>query len=546
MRRFTLLFLAFAFVLAATLAAAAPTTAHALVTLSTTEQRLTTSLGDEYDPSISGNLVSYTSNRAGETETDVFAFDLSAGTEFPVADGPGWQEHSAVSAGRIAYSDLATADVIVYDVASGVRTNLTPDSPFAMNPGIDGDIVAWEDRRDGNYEIYAQDLATGEVRRLTNSPERDLRPDVSGTVIVWNACDATNVDMWAYDWATGVTTQITNTPALYERLADVSGNVVVYEANRDGDQDIYAYDLTTSTERRLALPGFQTNPNISGQCVVFEQLDAIGVYHVNLWYLPTDQVFDLTSGPSGQYLNDIDMLDATHGRVAYTDDRYGQLDIFMTEFELEYPNVSVPALIEFGNVATNASATDFVTIQNTGSAPLVVSDIALDPGALGVSIVTAPSLPAQVAPGSYIQVEVKFAPTAVGPMSATLKVVTDDPDTAVSTVPLTGTGVWSELPPEQQIKDLLAFFDTAKASGAIYGIGPGKSADGKAGAFRNKIDAVGDLIRSGDVAGAIDLLRVLQKECDGAAKPPDFVGGPARAELAAKVLKLITALGGTP
>jgi hypothetical protein len=126
MRRFTLLFLAFAFVLAATLAAAAPTTAHALVTLSTTEQRLTTSLGDEYDPSISGNLVSYTSNRAGETETDVFAFDLSAGTEFPVADGPGWQEHSAVSAGRIAYSDLATADVIVYDVASGVRTNLTP------------------------------------------------------------------------------------------------------------------------------------------------------------------------------------------------------------------------------------------------------------------------------------------------------------------------------------------------------------------------------------------------------------------------------------
>jgi beta propeller repeat protein len=452
----------------------------------------------------------------------------------------GNHELSTVSRGRIAYTDMGAAYVKVFDVATGSTALLTGDSIFSMNPGIDGDIVAWEDRRDGNYELYAQDLSTGEVRRVTNSPERDLRPDVDGTFIVWERAGATNVDIWIYDWTTGLARQITNTP-FYERLPDVSGDLVVYEANRDGDQDIFAYDLTTSTERRLALPGYQTNPSISGQCVTFEELDALGVYHLKLWYVPTDQVFELTTGPSGQYFNEVDMVSPTSGRVAYTDDRWGQLDIFMTEFSLVWPDVAVsPSSVLFGDVETGRNTSTLVTVQNTGTADLNVS-WALDPATAGVTIGTAQTS-AVIAAGLSFDVPLTFAPTSVGAVSGALTLTTDVTGKESITVPISGNGVRTEQPAIEMAQELLAFYNDGLANQTLAGVGPGKSAPNRANALRNMIEAAGDLVASGRNAAAKSQLEDILKKCDGKGSPPDFIAGTARADMEARVRAIIATL----
>jgi beta propeller repeat protein len=111
--------------MALVLAGIAPPTASAAPIVSTIETRLTTSLGDEYDPSISGDLVVYTSNR--NTHTDVFYYDLATSTEHQVTATAGNQELTDVWGSTIAYSDLAKLDVMLFDIPSGVSTNLTND-----------------------------------------------------------------------------------------------------------------------------------------------------------------------------------------------------------------------------------------------------------------------------------------------------------------------------------------------------------------------------------------------------------------------------------
>ena len=338
------------FILMASIVAAAAITPRAQAptfTYSGTETRVTSDPGDQYDPSISGNLVVFTDDRSGDQ--DVYYVDLTTLQEYPVIVAPGDQELTSVSGSRIAYTDYRSVDVVVYDIVTGVSTNVTgPDKTAAgfnsIDPAISGSLVAWEDDRNGDPEIYAKNLDTNEERRVSVASDSvDERPAISGNVIVWEHCPYAggNCDIWSYDWSTGVTLQITNTPDVDERHPSVDGHWVVYQCTacgENGDQDVYAYDTATLKAVQLSLPGDQANPHVSGDNVSIDDLSS-GTYHIKLWHIPSNQVFDVTSGTAGQYLNDID-----GNRIVYTDDRNGDLDIYMTEFTLTASDSTPPVI----------------------------------------------------------------------------------------------------------------------------------------------------------------------------------------------------------
>jgi beta propeller repeat protein len=307
--------------------------AHAAA-ITLTERRITTDLSDQYDPAISGDIIVYTDFR--NPDGDVYYYDLSTNTEHSATTAPGEQQQTDFSDGTIVYVDYPTSDIMVYDVSSRVTTDITAGSNSnSCEPAVGGSIVAWQDNRDGNFEIYAKDLITKEERRITNSLDPDLRPAVNTGKIVWMRCYANNMcDIYAYDWAMGSTTQVTNTPDGDERIPDIYGPNIVYEALRDGEKDIYLYNLDTSEEKRLSLSGQQGNPAIWGDNVVFDDFSS-GKYHGKLWNIPSDSVFDIPVGGGQQFHNEI-----WGNRVVYTDDRNGQLDIYMTEFTLNIPPVA--------------------------------------------------------------------------------------------------------------------------------------------------------------------------------------------------------------
>ena len=100
-----------------------------------------------------------------------------------------------------------------------------------------------------------------------------------------------------------------------------------------------------------------------------------------------------------------------------------------------------PACANAGSVATagNATATATITIANNGS-----SNLEIGPGTVGGTnpsdFTISPNVPVTVAPGSTTNYTVTFDPSATGARSATVTFPTNDPNHALLTVCLSGTG----------------------------------------------------------------------------------------------------------
>jgi hypothetical protein len=93
------------------------------------------------------------------------------------------------------------------------------------------------------------------------------------------------------------------------------------------------------------------------------------------------------------------------------------------------------------------------------------------------------------------------------------------------------------------ISDVWTFFDENVDGGTLVGVGPGGSANGRLGAFRNMLENSNNLIADGNITGACQQLLVAMEHCDGIIPPPDFIGGDAVFELWSKMDELWLTLG---
>ncbi len=104
--------------------------------------------------------------------------------------------------------------------------------------------------------------------------------------------------------------------------------------------------------------------------------------------------------------------------------------------------------------------------------------------------------------------------------------------------------VLAELTPEEEIDEILEFFDESVENETLEGVGPGRSsADSRLNALRSMIEEAKDLIEAGLIADACEQLMAAYKKTDGDPIPPDFVTGDAAEELAELILHLMNNLG---
>ena len=104
------------------------------------------------------------------------------------------------------------------------------------------------------------------------------------------------------------------------------------------------------------------------------------------------------------------------------------------------PNIGrSPTTLAFGSLNLVSSASQSVTISNTGTQASNVSLSISQTGTLKDFEVAGDGF--QLEPGGSRTVRVLFQPKAGGGRSATLRIVSDDPDSPLLTVPLSGTGL---------------------------------------------------------------------------------------------------------
>ena len=121
-----------------------------------------------------------------------------------------------------------------------------------------------------------------------------------------------------------------------------------------------------------------------------------------------------------------------------------------------------PPTLDYGEVQVSTSQTQPVTIENRGTANLVIRTLSItDQSSRDFEIERAPQLPVTVIPGSNVQVHVRYAPSLPGVASGALSIVGNDPDQPVATVSLNGIGMLEPTPQIDVAPAIVAFSEVA-------------------------------------------------------------------------------------
>ncbi|MDQ3507652.1 MAG: HYR domain-containing protein [Actinomycetota bacterium] len=333
--------------------------------------------GDQTDPSVSGTLVSYTSDFGSQSE--VRYHDLSDGSDEAIASDGAQDLLSDVFGETVVFTRFfpdGHSGIFAFDTSSESAEELDPmEESQRQNSAIGGGAVAWEDYGISGgvnppSEIVAYDHDARTTTRLTDDALPDTGPSVApdGSVISWTKCasNGANCDVWhAASGGMGWTAARLTGAEGDERLPDTNGEVVVYQSSRAGSPDIFFQPVGGGAEQRIELPDIQRNPNVSGDLISFESrnLDT-GNFDVMVYDLRTDIIHPLTGTPdTNEVLNDISVGEDGKVRVAYVV-RSSASDFDVHAFTFDEPDATPP---EFAGVPED------IIVEATGPDGAVVS-----------------------------------------------------------------------------------------------------------------------------------------------------------------------------
>jgi beta propeller repeat protein len=502
------------------------------------ERQLTTDQEDQFDPSISGGIAVYTDRR--NADADIYYYDIENNQEVQITEGGGDQFFNDISGNLVAYTDYGAdnANIYIYNIENGITQQITDHPSNQRNPSISGNLVVYEDDRNGNYDIYLYNLDSGIETRLTVDANNQINPDISGTIVAWEDYRNGYADIFMVDVSAEILSivNVTEDFDAHDREPSIDGNIIAYSSNRASLGDIYLYRITDEITEQITFGSdYERNPEVSGDYLAYESYaggDAdIWIYSISLGV--SDPA---TIHPEEQYLHAI-----SSNRLVYTDNRNGNLDIYLVEFKF-FSDIDVsPISYDFGDVVLGSSSSQIITVTNTGNEPCIYS-IELKSGSISDFNVTLNPSGFVVLPDQAVDVEITFSPISEGISNAVLEINSDIPNPTVD-VQLSGNGVPTENPPEEQIMDVLDFIHESVVAGTLEGTGNGNSAEKRLNALINMIEAAGDKIGAGNFDGACGQLMAVYKKCDGEEHPPDFVTGSAAENLGTMIIELMSSLG---
>ncbi|MFN2544688.1 MAG: choice-of-anchor D domain-containing protein [Actinomycetota bacterium] len=107
------------------------------------------------------------------------------------------------------------------------------------------------------------------------------------------------------------------------------------------------------------------------------------------------------------------------------------------------PVIDTKGDLAFGQVQIKKSDSRVVQVFNVGTTDLHISSFTKTAGSSEFSIVSGPTIPATITPGTHLDWLVKYAPVDVGADTATFTIASDDPNNGSLDVPASGEGVES-------------------------------------------------------------------------------------------------------
>lgn len=228
--------------------------------LSNKKETLITGESDQINPAVYGNKVVYVLNNT------VYIYDLSTHKKTSISNGD--FDSVAIYENKIIIN--SQVGIWMHDISTQQTTEIYSRSGYETgHPAIYGNNVVWEGNpgENGFVDIYKCNLSTSKKSKISNS-KKAYNPEIFGNKIVWQEKHNGNFDIYMYDLSTTKETKIT-TNSSDSINPVISGNNIVWQDNRNGNWNIYAYDLITHQQIHTTHKSNQVTPAIYGNKIVW-------------------------------------------------------------------------------------------------------------------------------------------------------------------------------------------------------------------------------------------------------------------------------------
>jgi beta propeller repeat protein len=194
------------------------------------------------------------------------------------------------------------------------------------NPDISGNIVVWEDNRNGDYDIYGYNVVTQEEFTVSTANGSQRYAAIDENIVVWQDYrnDSVYPDIYGYNLETQeeffVATAIDTQGRL--RRPGVSDNLIVWLQD-GGDTGVYGYDIISQNQFFVDVGGI---PDIENNIVV--------------WGSRLTRGKDLSTGGLYEVPSDMNHIRREHVSISgdimvWEDNRNNDNDIYGFDFNAE-------------------------------------------------------------------------------------------------------------------------------------------------------------------------------------------------------------------
>jgi Tol biopolymer transport system component len=198
--------------------------------------------GNELDPWIYGNWVSFTSN---EGDSEIYYYDIAQNEIHQLTDNGLSDYGSKINDDYIAYIhyDGNDREVMIYDRATMSTTQLSDNTVHDGTPNLNGDHLVWTSNTGGYAELYLYNASTNTTQLIAaNTTFYVDTPSIDGNLVVYQGHDGNDWEIYIYEIDSGVTTQLTNND-YHDGSPMVRGQRIVWTyydgpSEEDGDNEI--------------------------------------------------------------------------------------------------------------------------------------------------------------------------------------------------------------------------------------------------------------------------------------------------------------------
>lgn len=171
-------------------------------------------------PRVSGDRVLWEKFIDAPREVQIVVYSIDLDQRIVIADSIQTHYPAAMSGDRIIFTRQRTDslgpsaddEVVLYDLLSGSMRRLNRmDGREVGDPDISGNVAVWE-ACSQQCDIMYRDLETGEVLNVTRGRGQGIRPRVAGSRIVWQDRRDGDDDVYMYQIDTGWTVKLTDNP----------------------------------------------------------------------------------------------------------------------------------------------------------------------------------------------------------------------------------------------------------------------------------------------------------------------------------------------